>query len=102
MASLPGCTTRDRRVLALRGQKIHGRSHERRRARATGCDQEGWLCRTLAEELERWSIGPKGLAWSMAAAGQAGPSHWRHLLPVTECVCWFIGGVQNQGGHSRD
>ena len=77
MASLPGCATslRDRGVLALRGQKSHGRSHRRRRARATGRDQEGSLCRTWAEELELSSVEetvePKGLAWSMAAAGRS-------------------------------
>ena len=43
VASLPGCAASDRGVLALRGQGSHGRSHQRRQARATGREQEGLL-----------------------------------------------------------
>ena len=54
---------------ALRGQGSRQGSRRRRRARATGCEQERRLCRTSAEARELPGAEPEGRAWSMAAAG---------------------------------
>ena len=67
-----------------------------------GCEQEGrlsWLCQTWAEDSEPLKMAEQKLAWSLAAASNAGVLgclHWwprqanqdKAEIPVTECdVC---------------